>query len=49
MRPERSAPFAGEMSAKLAGDGQEAVADAQISIEVPWEEVTEACLGAARP
>jgi hypothetical protein len=36
-------------SAKLASDGQEAVADAQITIEVPREEATEARLGAARP
>jgi hypothetical protein len=37
------------MSVKLAGDGQEAVAHAQFSIEVSCEEATDACLGAARP
>jgi hypothetical protein len=35
------------MSVKLAGDGQEAVAHAQIPIELPCEEATAAYLGAA--
>ena len=34
---------------KLADDGQEAVAHAEIAIKVPCEEARKACLGAARP
>jgi hypothetical protein len=37
------------MSVKLPGDGQEAVAHAQIPTEVPCEEATEACLGSEVP
>jgi len=33
----------------LVGDGQEAIADAHIPIEVTCEEASEACLAAAKP
>ena len=39
----------GTTSVKLAGDGQEAVADVHIHTEVSCKEAAEAGLGVARP